>query len=227
MCVHQDTGPSRLHSCLSNPTTYNKHQTLNSSHCVHSVEAFLLRSLWENPEHGNVSVAKLSHVTYWRYRLDPHCTLCSNTLPVSCPRSPCPGFITYTKSVNLEKVQRVMRDLEASGSRWDVFIKPLPSRLRDLCGREGKKIVKSQKGSIAPWKQCLPDKSGLVHIWTQQDCVSKQRGYILLSQIQSWHWEWKWAQFFKIIHKLSSMICLANEISVFSNNVSVGLYKSI
>lgn len=36
------------------------------------------------------------------------------------------------------------RDPGALIPEWDVFIEPLPSRLRDICGREGTKIVKAR-----------------------------------------------------------------------------------
>jgi len=36
-----------------------------------------------------------------------------------------------------------MREFGAMHSKWNLLIKPLPSRLRDLCGKGDRKIEKS------------------------------------------------------------------------------------
>lgn len=43
------------------------------------------------------------------------------------------------RDLQRDNVER-MRDFEALSSRWDVFIKALPSLLRDLCRREGESV---------------------------------------------------------------------------------------
>ena len=43
----------------------------------------------------------------------------------------------------MDDVQRV-RDFEELGPKWDVFIKLLPSRLRDLRGRRQRKIIRAR-----------------------------------------------------------------------------------
>lgn len=52
-------------------------------------------------------------------------------------------------------------DFGALGPRWAVFIKTLPSRLRDLCGRGGGKIVKleviGESTETAPSRQNRAD----------------------------------------------------------------------
>lgn len=45
----------------------------------------------------------------------------------------------------LDNVQR-MRDFGALSPKWGVFFKVLSSRLRNLCGREGEKIVIAEDG---------------------------------------------------------------------------------
>ena len=45
----------------------------------------------------------------------------------------------------LEDVQSV-RDFGALSPKWDVFIKPLPWRLRDLCKRESRKTIRVNGG---------------------------------------------------------------------------------
>jgi hypothetical protein len=45
----------------------------------------------------------------------------------------------------LDNVQRV-RDFGALSPKWDVFIKPLPWRLRDLCKRESRKTIRVNGG---------------------------------------------------------------------------------
>ena len=39
-----------------------------------------------------------------------------------------------------------VRDLRTSNPKWDVSIKPLPSRLRDPCRRGGRKTVRVRGG---------------------------------------------------------------------------------
>ena len=58
----------------------------------------------------------------------------------------------------LGNVQRV-RDFEILSPKWDVFIKPLPSALRTLCGREGRKTIRArgeQKLSSRPKRTDVP-----------------------------------------------------------------------
>ncbi|XP_076401629.1 uncharacterized protein LOC143267454 [Peromyscus maniculatus bairdii] len=51
----------------------------------------------------------------------------------------------YYRDPQLDTVQRV-RNFGALRCKWDVCIKPLPSRLSDPCGREGKKISRARGG---------------------------------------------------------------------------------
>lgn len=48
-----------------------------------------------------------------------------------------------------------VRGFGALSPTWNGFIRPFPSRPRDLCRREGKKIVRSQKGWISPRKHSV------------------------------------------------------------------------
>lgn len=50
---------------------------------------------------------------------------------------------------------------------WDVFIKLLPSRLRDLYRREGEKLIKSQRWWATLRKQHLPGTVGLTREFTE------------------------------------------------------------
>ena len=49
------------------------------------------------------------------------------------------------QDLQLDGVQRV-RDLGALGAKSDVLIKSLPSRIRDLIGRRGRKILRARGG---------------------------------------------------------------------------------
>lgn len=65
------------------------------------------------------------------------------------------------KDTQLKNEQR-LRDLVTFNPKWNVFIKSLPSWLRELCKRGGWKECKSQRGWMIRRKQYLPDKTGLV-----------------------------------------------------------------
>ena len=47
--------------------------------------------------------------------------------------------------------------------KWDVFIKSLPSRLRDLCLWKRRRDLQSQRWWTTPRKQCLSDTAGRTH----------------------------------------------------------------
>lgn len=58
---------------------------------------------------------------------------------------------------------RGVRDFGAPSSKWDVFIQPLPSRLRDLRRRGGRKSVRARGGGGLQGSRVLQ---------TQQDCCT-------------------------------------------------------
>lgn len=67
-----------------------------------------------------------------------------------------------------------MRDFGSLSPKQDVFIKPLPSNLRDLCRKGGGKSIRDRIW-VTPKKQCLADISGLIRIGTQRDCGSTNK----------------------------------------------------
>ena len=78
-----------------------------------------------------------------------------------------------------------MRHFGALSSKWHVFLKPLPWRLRGLFRRGVGKRVWIQRWWLNPEmtseKQHFPDRRGLVHTWTHTGCMA----YTKPSQIQS------------------------------------------
>lgn len=67
-----------------------------------------------------------------------------------------------------------MRNLEVLNPKWNVSIKALPSRLRDLCITGGAKMVRTRGDK---WLQgnSLPETIVLTHVWTKNDCDSPHR----------------------------------------------------
>lgn len=64
-----------------------------------------------------------------------------------------------------------MRGFGAPSLKWDVFVKPLLSRARDLCRREGRKVVGARGGGCLQRKHLL-DPIGLVHRGTHRDLIA-------------------------------------------------------
>lgn len=64
-----------------------------------------------------------------------------------------------------------MRDFWAVSLKWNIFIKPLFSCFRKLCGRGGAEC-KSQMAWLILKKHCLSDTKILKHMWTYRDCGS-------------------------------------------------------
>lgn len=88
-----------------------------------------------------------------------------------------------------------VRDLGTLSAKWEAFIKPLSSGLREVCRRGGSKYCKSQQGWRIPKKQCLTDTAGLEHIWPHREYGSRHSTYTGPSQIVFHCWEWNsaWA----------------------------------
>lgn len=75
-----------------------------------------------------------------------------------------------------------MRDFGAPGLKWDVFVKPLLSRVRDPCRREGRKVVGARGGGYLQRKHLL-DPTGPVHRGTHRDLIAHR---VQTGQIQTW-----------------------------------------
>lgn len=74
--------------------------------------------------------------------------------------------------------------------KWDVFHKPLPLGLKELCRREcWMRDHKSQKRWVTPRRQCLPDTIGPMHIWALGDGDSVYKDWPGPSQIGTQRWE--------------------------------------
>lgn len=71
--------------------------------------------------------------------------------------------------------------LRALSPKWNVFIIPFPSELRDKVGRIWM-ILR---------KQCLPDTVGLTHMWIQRTCAIICKTCTCSSQMGSLCWERK------------------------------------
>ena len=71
------------------------------------------------------------------------------------------------RDIQMSNVQRV-RHLRIPSPKWDVSIKSLPLRLRKPSGKRGRDF-KSKREQMMPMKQCLPETTGLVYLWTQRD----------------------------------------------------------
>lgn len=72
-------------------------------------------------------------------------------------------------------MQRV-RDFRVLGLKRGVFIKLLPSRLKGLCRRGGKKNSgNNQMSWMTPRKQHHSDTTGLIHTCTHRDCDSMHK----------------------------------------------------
>ena len=69
-----------------------------------------------------------------------------------------------------------------------VFIKLLPSGLRKLCGRGGRKIVKARGDGGQPLVWLLGT-TRLMFIWTLRDCGCLHRASTGSSQMGAPHWE--------------------------------------
>lgn len=52
----------------------------------------------------------------------------------------------------------------ALSPKWGVFIKPLPSKLRGLCGRGGRRVVRGGIVVVTLRKRCLPNTTTRIHI---------------------------------------------------------------
>jgi len=83
-----------------------------------------------------------------------------------------------------------VRDTRALIAEWDVFIKLLSPRLRYLCRRGGKEMIRA-RGGAAPRRQHLPDTTGLIVTWTHIDCVSMLKTCTSSNQTKPRHWEGK------------------------------------
>ena len=58
-------------------------------------------------------------------------------------------------------------DFGALSPKWDIFIKPLSSRLRDLCREEAKRLSEEEIMDDSK-NQCLPDTTILIHVTSQR-----------------------------------------------------------
>lgn len=73
--------------------------------------------------------------------------------------------------------------LRALSPKWNIFIIPFPSELRDKVGRI----------PMILRKQCLPDTVGLTHMWIQRTCAIICKTCTCSSQMGSLCWERKQA----------------------------------
>lgn len=62
-----------------------------------------------------------------------------------------------------------MRNSGILSPKWDVFIKFLPSKLKEFCGREDGHIVRASRDSKHQEKRGLLDTRGLTYMWTHRD----------------------------------------------------------
>lgn len=73
--------------------------------------------------------------------------------------------MVINRDPQLDYAQRV-RDFGVASPKQDVFIKSLPSRLRNLC-RMRQRNCKSRKWWLTPRKRCLPNTTELIHVNSQ------------------------------------------------------------
>lgn len=78
-------------------------------------------------------------------------------------------------------------DCRALNPTWTVFIKLLPSRLRDLYRREGGKSIKSQRAWLTLRKRHLPNKR--TEAWVHRAYGSTCKTHISSNEIKPQHCE--------------------------------------
>lgn len=77
--------------------------------------------------------------------------------------SSCSRWVKIQRDPQLDTEQREA-DFSALSLKWDVFVKLLLPRLREMCGRGSRKVIRTE---VIPWKQCHPRVRMLMHIWTR------------------------------------------------------------
>lgn len=91
----------------------------------------------------------------------------------TCQRSFLLQKMPINTKTTLDNVQ-TLGEIGALSPERDDFIKCLPWGLRDLCGREGRKILEPE-GMEDSMKECLPDTYALEDTVTGQDCTGSNR----------------------------------------------------
>lgn len=77
---------------------------------------------------------------------------------------------------NEKRFTKKVRDLGALSLTWYIFIKSLPSRLRDQCRRSAEwKKSNSQSWRTTPRKQYLLDRTRMVHVRTLTTCTRPEQ----------------------------------------------------
>lgn len=89
---------------------------------------------------------------------------------------------TDTYNVQCEKV----RDFGVLSPKLVVFIKPFP-QASGKYAEDRQKDCKSQRWCITPWREHLPDTTGLLHISTHRDVTAHSRTTQVQTRQESQH----------------------------------------